>query len=77
VVTWWVVAAVAVVGLRRIDGPARAVLLAPVIAVGITTVLFYGAHRIRSPLEPVVTVAAAVAVAGVVERRFVERRVAG
>jgi hypothetical protein len=53
----------AVAGLRRIDRVSRRLLLVPVVTVLITTVLFYGAHRIRSPLEPTVVVGAAAAIA--------------
>jgi hypothetical protein len=56
-------APVVVVGLRRIDRVSRRLLLVPVVTVLVTTVLFYGAHRIRSPLEPTVVVGAAVAIA--------------
>ncbi len=73
VVSWWVMAALAAIGLRRVDRPARWVLLTPVVGVAITTVLFYGAHRIRSPMEPVVTVLAAIAVTSFVDRRFAAR----
>jgi hypothetical protein len=73
VVSWWLMAAVAAAGVRRVDGPARWVVLAPVAGVAITTVLFYGAHRIRSPMEPVVTVLAALAVVSFLERRSAAR----
>jgi 4-amino-4-deoxy-L-arabinose transferase-like glycosyltransferase len=63
IVTWWVLAPLAVVGLRRIDRASRRLLLVPVVTVLVTTVLFYGAHRIRSPLEPTVVVGAGVAIA--------------
>jgi 4-amino-4-deoxy-L-arabinose transferase-like glycosyltransferase len=63
IVAWWVLAPLAVMGVRRIDRVSRRLLLVPVVTVLITTVLFYGAHRIRSPLEPTVVVGAAVAIA--------------
>jgi 4-amino-4-deoxy-L-arabinose transferase-like glycosyltransferase len=63
IATWWVLAPLAVVGLRRIDRVSRRLLLVPVVTVLVTTVLFYGAHRIRSPLESTVVVGAAVAIA--------------
>jgi hypothetical protein len=69
VVSWWVMAVLAAIGVRRLAAPARWVLLTPVVGVAITTVLFYGAHRIRSPMEPVVTVLAAIAVTSIAERR--------
>jgi hypothetical protein len=37
--------------------------------VAITTVVFYGAHRIRAPMEPVVVVLAAIALATIAARR--------
>ena len=70
VVSWWVMAVLAAVGVRRVAGPARWVLLTPVVGVAITTILFYGAHRIRSPMEPVVVVLAAVALASMAGRRL-------
>jgi hypothetical protein len=64
IVCWWVLAPLAVLGLRRVDRHSRRLLLVPVVIVFITTVVFYGAHRIRSPLESTVVVGAAVALAG-------------
>ena len=69
VVSWWVMAVLAAIGVRRVTGPVRWVLLTPVISVAITTVLFYGAHRIRSPMEPVVIVFAAVALVSMAGKR--------
>ncbi|MEI7618413.1 MAG: glycosyltransferase family 39 protein [Actinomycetota bacterium] len=60
---WWFLAPLAVVGWRR-QRPANGwILLAPAVGVLITTVVFYGAHRLRSPMEPVVVICAAVALA--------------
>ncbi len=69
VVAWWLLVVPAVLGLRRLSRSHRAVLLVPVLSVAVTTVLFYGGHRIRSPLEPVVVIGAAVWLAGVAVRR--------
>jgi 4-amino-4-deoxy-L-arabinose transferase-like glycosyltransferase len=71
IVAWWLLAVGAVVGWlalarRRIE--ARWWLLVPCVAVLVTAVLFYGAHRIRAPIEPVVVLLAAVAI-GVWSRR--------
>ncbi len=66
IVLWWLLAALAVVGwleLARRRVMARWWLAVPVVTVVVTTVLFYGAHRIRAPAEPAVVVLAAVAVA--------------
>jgi 4-amino-4-deoxy-L-arabinose transferase-like glycosyltransferase len=61
-VMWWLLAALAVAGwwrLRADDRSARWWLLAVPATVVVATVLFYGAHRIRAPAEPVVVVLAA------------------
>lgn len=62
IVSWWALAAAAVAGWRWAPSPARWWLAMPVGAVLVTAVLFYGAHRIRAPMEPTVVVLAAVAV---------------
>jgi hypothetical protein len=77
IVAWWVLAPLAVVGLRRTERGARRLLLVPVLTVAVTTVLFYGAHRIRSPLEPTVVVAAAMAIATWLTARAAARSGAG
>jgi hypothetical protein len=48
---------------------ARWWLLVPCIAVLLTALLFYGAHRIRAPAEPVVVILAAVSAGTVLDRR--------
>ena len=45
-------------GTRTVS--ARWWLVVPIVSVLVTTILFYGAHRIRAPAEPVVVVLAAV-----------------
>ena len=60
IVSWWALAAVGVVGMRRVERTARRLFLLPCAMVVLVTVVFYGAHRIRSPLEPVVVVCAAI-----------------
>jgi 4-amino-4-deoxy-L-arabinose transferase-like glycosyltransferase len=69
VVSWWVMAVLAAVGVRRVTVPARWVLLAPVVGVALTTLAFYGAHRIRAPMEPIVVVLAALALVSITRRR--------
>jgi hypothetical protein len=69
IVAWWLLAPLAVLGAVRVQPPPRWVLLAPVVSVAITTVLFYGGHRIRSPMEPVVAVLAGVAIASLLAPR--------
>lgn len=69
---WWVLAIAAAVGWRTLSRAGvtmRWWLLVPCITVIVTTALFYGAHRIRAPAEPVVVLLAAVAAAAFVERR--------
>jgi hypothetical protein len=62
IVTWWILAPSAVFGWitsgRAGDGR-RWWLVVPLVAVLLTTVLFYGAHRIRAPAEPVIVTLAA------------------
>ena len=69
IVSWWLLAPVAAFGLTLVRRRHAWVLAMPVVAVAVTTVLFYGTHRIRSPLEPVVVVGAAVAIAHWSRRR--------
>lgn len=64
IVMMWVLIPLAVVGLWRTRGTDRTVLLLPVIVVAITTILFYGGHRLRAPAEPVLCLGAAVTLAG-------------
>jgi 4-amino-4-deoxy-L-arabinose transferase-like glycosyltransferase len=73
IVSWWALAIAAVVGVRRIDRRTRWLLSLPCVAVLITTVVFYGGHRIRSSMEPVVIVAAAMAVGSLFDRRGTPR----
>jgi 4-amino-4-deoxy-L-arabinose transferase-like glycosyltransferase len=68
VVAWWLLAVAAVVGWTRAPNPPRWWLAAPIGSVLVTAVLFYGAHRIRAPMEPAVVVLAAVAVGGWIDR---------
>jgi len=69
IVMFWVLALASIVGWRALgradDGlaersRARWWLVVPLAAVLLTTVLFYGAHRIRAPAEPVLVVLGAV-----------------
>lgn len=81
IVCWWILAPLALAGAvisrRRMNRFVRWLLFVPVIAVAITTVVFYGAHRIRSSMEPTVVLFAAIAVIAVVDqvrRRGAARR---
>jgi CHASE2 domain-containing sensor protein len=74
IVSFWILAPLAAVGIARARRVARWLLLAPVVTVAISSVAFYGGHRIRSPVEPVVVLAAALAAAGLARSRLVRRR---
>jgi hypothetical protein len=63
IVSWWFLAPLAMMGWWRQRRRDAWILLAPVLGVLITSVVFYGAHRLRSPMEPVVVLCAAVGVA--------------
>ncbi len=75
IVMWWALAVAATIGgvvLRRRGAPATWplwLLLCPVASVTITTVVFYGGHRIRSSMEPTVIVLAALALVALADRR--------
>jgi hypothetical protein len=56
---FWILMAVALTGVRRLEAWYRWILAAPVLAVIVASLLFYGAHRIRAPAEPSLVVAAA------------------
>jgi 4-amino-4-deoxy-L-arabinose transferase-like glycosyltransferase len=64
IVCWWVLAPMAAVGLWRNRRRYGIALLAPVVCVAVTTVVFYGSHRLRAPLEPLVAVGAALFLTG-------------
>jgi 4-amino-4-deoxy-L-arabinose transferase-like glycosyltransferase len=66
VVSWWLLAPIAAYGVVRLARRGdRTLLVAPVVTVVVTTLLFYGGHRIRSPLEPVVALGAALVLGGI------------
>lgn len=62
IVSWWALAPLALLGVRAVSVRRRMLLALPVVSVVVTSVTFYGAHRIRSSLEPVVVVLAAITV---------------
>lgn len=68
IVCWWILAPLAVAGFLRLGRRLRALFALPAAMVAIVTMVFYGAHRIRSPLEPVVVVLAAVAIVAFADR---------
>jgi hypothetical protein len=65
IVSWWLLAPFAALGWWRQRRRNGWILISPVIGVVVTTIAFYGAHRLRSPMEPVVVICAAVAIADV------------
>lgn len=67
IAAWWALAPMAAVGLSRLPRGSRWVLATPAICVAVVTVTFYGSHRLRAPLEPVVAVAAATFLVGAYE----------
>ena len=70
IVSFWVLAALALAGQRRATPFGRFVLWAPVAAVLLTAVVFYGGHRVRTAMEPSVVLGAALAVVALVDRRL-------
>ncbi len=78
IVSWWLLAPFAVVGWWRLRRRCGYVMLAPVTSVFATAALFYGAHRLRAPMEPVVVVCAACALTACsVGRRTIDRWLTG
>ena len=74
IISWWILAPIAVVGWWRNRRRCGWILIAPAISVFATAAVFYGAHRLRAPLEPVVVVCAAMAIAGsALGQRLIER----
>ncbi len=69
IVMWWGLAVAALFGVAGADRRDRWLLAIPVVAVLVTTVVFYGAHRIRSSMEPTVVVFAAVGFVAMWTRR--------
>ncbi len=74
VVSFWILAPLAAIGLWRLAPPERWVLLAPVVSVLVTAVAFYAAHRIRTPAEPTIVVGAGLVVGPSVARMLGGRR---
>ena len=58
-VAWWVLAPLAAIGLWRMRRGVRFVVLVPVVGAVLVTLVFYGSHRLRAPIEPVVVLGAA------------------
>ena len=62
VVSFWVLAPLALIGAYRPRRLHFAVLLLPILVVAVTTVVFNGGHRIRASAEPAIVVLAACAI---------------
>jgi 4-amino-4-deoxy-L-arabinose transferase-like glycosyltransferase len=62
IVSFWMLAPLAVIGAMRTRRRDRAVLLIPVVIAAATTVLIYGGHRLRSTAEPSIVILAAIAI---------------
>jgi hypothetical protein len=78
IVCWWLLAPFSVVGWWRLRRRCGYLLLAPVISVFATAALFYGAHRLRAPMESVVVVCAAYALTtSTIGRRTIDRILTG
>jgi 4-amino-4-deoxy-L-arabinose transferase-like glycosyltransferase len=60
IASFWLLAPLAAVGAMRTARSRRDVLALPVVTTVVVSALFYGAHRFRTPMEPVVAVLAAV-----------------
>ena len=68
VVSFWVLAVLAFIGQRRASRFGRLLLWAPVGAVLLAAVVFYGGHRIRTAMEPSVVLGAALGAAALAGR---------
>ena len=77
IVSWWMLAPLAGIGLTRTGRREATVLLVPIVLVAVTCVAFYGAHRLRLPLEPAVVVGAALFLCSLSQRRDDHSRHAG
>ena len=60
IMCWWALAPMAAVGLWRMRRGVRYIIVVPAIGVALVTVVFYGSHRLRAPVEPLVALGAAV-----------------
>ncbi|HEX6416883.1 MAG TPA: glycosyltransferase family 39 protein [Acidimicrobiales bacterium] len=74
VASFWVLAPLAALGVRRSARFARWALCAPFAAVAVTAVAFYGGHRLRVAMEPTIVLGAAVALVHMVDAVRERRR---
>jgi hypothetical protein len=68
IVSFWVLAPLAVWGWRHVPGNHRRWMLMPCAVVLAATVVYYGGHRIRSSAEPTMVVAASAAMVALYDR---------
>ena len=61
VISFWILTPIAAIGAFRLRRLHLAVLALPILVVAVTTVVFYGGHRIRASAEPVIAILAACA----------------
>lgn len=71
---FWLMALCVPFGLRRLGWRDRWLLSFPLILVVVTSVVFYGSHRIRSPAEVPLVLLAAIAIDSFIESRARESR---
>ncbi len=73
-VSWWLLAPMAAIGLWRTRRGVRYILTVPIIGVAAVAIVFYGSHRLRVPAESLVAVCAASFLAALAPvRRMVDR----
>ncbi len=77
IVAFWLLLPLAAVGAMRVDRRYLSVLVLPVVTTVLVSALFYGAHRFRIAMEPVVVVLAAVTIVDLVRGRAAPRSPAG
>ncbi|MEI7618772.1 MAG: glycosyltransferase family 39 protein [Actinomycetota bacterium] len=59
ILSWWILAPMAALGLWQVRRGVRYIVMVPVVGAVVVAVVFYGAHRLRAPIEPVVVLGAA------------------
>jgi 4-amino-4-deoxy-L-arabinose transferase-like glycosyltransferase len=73
IVSFWLLAPLAVVGARMTRRRDGTILLIPVMIALVTTVVIYGGHRIRAAAEPAIVILAAVAIDRWIDRQNTDR----
>ena len=75
IVCFWLLAPLAVLGWRRRPAGTGVILLGPIVCVALTSVVFYGSHRLRAPAEPAIVLCAALWLASLPQARAAVTRV--